>query len=152
MERKLEEEIKRKSNNRCIVCHNMEAKCHLLDNRKDEDEQNLILLCDMCARKYLGNPDLIKQLKQRRDYWYKQVEEAMLGYKSEGIEDLKTDALSRRNMALYHVVYEYEGIKEAINDIFLLLKSAKEKAPEYQRILYLDIDGHIDEMVNLMKK
>lgn len=149
MKEELENDIRVKSNNCCVICHNKQTECYLLDRNKEENTENLILLCDICANKYLGNPDLIKQLKQTRDFWYRQIEEANVCQKN--IEKLniqegeRKDYLNKKTIAIYHVVYANEFLEEATKDLYELLWSTQEKTPNYNRILYLDIDGHTNE-------
>ncbi len=48
-------------------------------------------------------------------------------------------------VSLYHVVAEDEGFETAAQDIFALTKQAQDEFPDWPRVLYLDIQGHIDE-------
>lgn len=143
--KEIEKIIKQKSNNRCIICHNKAEQIYALEE-KDLEEDNLILLCQFCAHKYLGNPDIIKQIKQMRDYWYEQVQRAIK--QTGGTEILsinEEENLDTQKIAIYHVVYENEGLEESAKTIYELLCSAKEQGQNKPRILYLDIDGHTDK-------
>jgi len=48
-------------------------------------------------------------------------------------------------VSLYHIVEEGDPFEAAAQDIFALLKTAQEEFPDWPRVLYLDIQGHIDE-------
>lgn len=147
-EDKIENIVKQKSNYRCAMCHKETERCYILENEKGLTEDNMIALCYFCAQKYLGNPDIIKQIKQKRDYWYEQIEKSRKsGMEADLLqeEEITSDKLNRHTIAIYHVVYEYEGLEESAKTIHELVYSAQEKQPDYARALYLDIDGHIDE-------
>ncbi len=138
----MEKIAKQKANHKCVICHAEVQNCYELD-------KEMIPLCCFCARKYLGNPDIAKQLKQIRDYWYEQVQKAI---QETGNTDIllgnieeEPNRLDRNTVAIYHVVYETEGLEESAKSIYELLYSSQEKQPDYKRILYLDIDGHTDE-------
>ena len=77
MEENIKKEVQKLSNGKCIICHKETKNCCILDKNKPVEKENLILLCSLCADKFIGNSDLIKQLKQRRNYWYRQVKEAI---------------------------------------------------------------------------
>jgi hypothetical protein len=47
-------------------------------------------------------------------------------------------------VSVYHVVGEGDNFERAAQDIFDLLKEAQVRFPEWPRVLYLDIAGHID--------
>ncbi len=49
-------------------------------------------------------------------------------------------------VALYHVVAPEDDFDAAAQDVFTLLKEAQERFPDWPRVLYLDIHGHLDEM------
>lgn len=48
-------------------------------------------------------------------------------------------------ISLYHVVSETDDFETAAYDIFGLLKRAQDEFPDWPRVLYLDIEGHLDE-------
>jgi hypothetical protein len=48
-------------------------------------------------------------------------------------------------VSLYHIVGEDDGFETAAQDIFALTKTAQDEFPDWPRVLYLDIQGHIDE-------
>jgi len=45
-------------------------------------------------------------------------------------------------VSLYYVVEPDETFEEAAQGIFLLLKEAQERFPDWPRVLYLDVHGH----------
>lgn len=47
-------------------------------------------------------------------------------------------------VSLYHVVGPNDGFETAAQDVFALLKEAQERFPDWPRVLYLDINGHVD--------
>lgn len=149
IEKQVEEKLRIKSNNRCIMCHNEDPSVWILNENKEKTEDNLILLCTRCAHKYIGNLDILHQLKQKRDYWYEQVEEMSKKSKEIGNsiskEEIEANRLDRNGIAIYHVIYENEGFEESAKTIYELLSNAQEKMKDYHRLLYLDIDGHMDE-------
>lgn len=145
----IEEKIKRKSNNKCIFCHRKMDQCYVLEEEKGITEDNMVPLCYLCAQEYLGNPDLIKQMKQMRNYWYEQVQRAVEQTGNTDIlltrEEQETHKLNSNTIAIYHVVYENERMAKSAKTIYELLYSAQQEQENYNRILYLDIDGHTDE-------
>jgi hypothetical protein len=48
-------------------------------------------------------------------------------------------------VSLYHVVEEGDDFETAAQDLFELLREAQDRFPDWPRVLYLDIDGHIDD-------
>ena len=47
-------------------------------------------------------------------------------------------------VSIYHVVGEDDDFETAAQDIFALLNEAQERFPDWPRVLYLDINGHLD--------
>ena len=45
-------------------------------------------------------------------------------------------------VSLYHVVEPEDTFDEAARDVFVLIKEAQDRFPEWPRVLYLDIRGH----------
>ncbi len=146
MQEKIEEEIKQLSNGKCVICHKSTSKCWILDENKPIEKENLIMLCTKCADHYIGNLELSKQLKQKREYWYKQVKEAVTKTGNTDILVLneEKDDDNSPKVAIYHVVYENEGFYESAQHLFELLKGAQHDMENTKRHLYLDIDGHTD--------
>lgn len=48
-------------------------------------------------------------------------------------------------VSLYHIVEEGDSFETAAQDIFALTKTAQDEFPDWPRVLYLDIQGHIDD-------
>ena len=46
-------------------------------------------------------------------------------------------------VSLYHIVEEGDEFETAANDIFDLLKESQSEFPDWPRVLYLDIEGHV---------
>ena len=49
-------------------------------------------------------------------------------------------------VSLYHIVAEDHTFDQAAQDIFALVKEAQERYPDWPRVVYLDILGHLDEL------
>lgn len=48
-------------------------------------------------------------------------------------------------VSIYHVVAAEDDFETAAHDIFALLKETQERFPDWPRVLYLDIQGHLDD-------
>ena len=48
-------------------------------------------------------------------------------------------------VSLYHIVEEEDDFETAAQDIFALAKTAQEEFPDWPRVLYLDIQDHLDD-------
>ncbi|HET6569572.1 MAG TPA: hypothetical protein VFG50_16525 [Rhodothermales bacterium] len=48
-------------------------------------------------------------------------------------------------VSVYHVVGEDDDFNAAAGDIFVLLKEAQDRFPDWPRVLYLEIEGHLDD-------
>ena len=48
-------------------------------------------------------------------------------------------------VSLYHIVGENDHFDKAAQDIFNLIRESQQKYPDWPRVLYLDILGHLDE-------
>jgi hypothetical protein len=46
-------------------------------------------------------------------------------------------------VSLYHIVEEGDDFETAAQDIFSLLKKAQAEFPDWPRVFYLDIEGHV---------
>lgn len=49
-------------------------------------------------------------------------------------------------VSVYHVVEEDEDFDQAAQGVFELLKEAQSRFPDWPRVLYLDVSGHLDEL------
>lgn len=64
---------KQQANFRCIVCHQPWVEVHHIlpqANGGADDIDNAAPLCGSCHTQYGGNPDLRKQMRERRDWWW----------------------------------------------------------------------------------
>lgn len=48
-------------------------------------------------------------------------------------------------VSIYHVVDESDNFDKAAQDIFSLIANAQKRYPDWPRVFYLDISGHLDE-------
>ncbi len=48
-------------------------------------------------------------------------------------------------VSIYHIVAPEDDFDTAAQDLFALLKEAQERFPDWPRVLYLDVHGHLDE-------
>ncbi len=48
-------------------------------------------------------------------------------------------------VSLYHIVQESDNFDKAAQEIFNLIGEAQKKFPDWPRVFYLDIQGHLDE-------
>lgn len=62
-------------------------------------------------------------------------------------------------VSLYHIIEEGADFETAAQDLFSLLKEAQNEFPDWPRVLYLDIEGHVrddgrleEEMVELQQE
>lgn len=163
---KLKELVKQKSFFRCVICHQPFVEVHHIVPKAEggeDTEDNAAPLCASCHDLYGANPTKRKQIKQMRDHWYKEIE---LRRKDDNkffgkIEVLSSEdmMLTKKGVALYHVVFSYENFNVSAQILFGLLKNAQEKYPDIPRYLYLDIEGHRnlkggfdDDMFELQKE
>ena len=49
------------------------------------------------------------------------------------------------SVSIYHVVGETDTFDKAAQDVFGLIAEAQKKFPDWPRVFYLDILGHLDE-------
>jgi cytochrome c553 len=72
-------EVKQKAHFRCCHCEEIEFfdVHHLIPEHENGPStiDNAIPLCGSCHKKYGENKQLRKQLRQKRDWWYKQCTE-----------------------------------------------------------------------------
>lgn len=48
------------------------------------------------------------------------------------------------SVSIYHIIQEADSFEKAAQDLFNLLKEAQDRFPNWPRVLYLDIQGHLD--------
>ena len=119
--------------------------------------ENAVALCAYCHDIIGGNANKRKQLKELRDYWYKEVEAnrksklIVQHYLHEKVKPIPyREPNNNKKIAIYHLVNKEENFIDAANDLFKLTRSAQIKEPNKERILYLDIEGHRKTMVDLI--
>ena len=49
-------------------------------------------------------------------------------------------------VSLYHVVEAEDDFDDAAQDLFALLQEAQDRFPDWPRVLYLDVQGHLDDL------
>lgn len=49
-------------------------------------------------------------------------------------------------VSLYHIIQDDHNFDKAAQDIFDLIAEAQKKFPDWPRVFYLDINGHLDNM------
>jgi hypothetical protein len=49
------------------------------------------------------------------------------------------------SVGIYHIIQQNDTFEQAAQDLFNLIKDAQNRFPEWPRVLYLDINGHLDE-------
>jgi hypothetical protein len=147
-----------KSAFRCCVCHKPFVEVHHLTPEADggpSDISNAAPLCSSCHDLYGANPDKRKTLRQMRDYWWELMEkrENQLTDLSEEIVPYQVDSdpnfeggLHDKKIAIYHLVFEDESFEVAAQTIAELIVKAQEAEPNQKRCLYLDIEGHRNEL------
>lgn len=47
-------------------------------------------------------------------------------------------------VSIYHIIQPDDDFETAAQDVFALLKETQERFPDWPRVLYLDIQGHLD--------
>ena len=149
---KIKKLAKIKSHFHCCVCHKEFVEVHHIipeSAKGNNDIENAAPLCASCHDLYGGNPEKRKQIREMRDHWWEIVKE-MENY---AIQNNNIDALifdeedskekmNGKGIAIYHAVYENETFEQSASIIFKLVKKAQTDFPNQKRFLYLDIDGH----------
>lgn len=49
-------------------------------------------------------------------------------------------------VSLYHIVGEEDAFEQAAHDLFTLVQEAQERFPDWPRLLFLEIRGHLDAL------
>ena len=49
-------------------------------------------------------------------------------------------------VSLYHIIEEDATFDTAAQDLFAIISEAQKKYPDWPRVLYLDIQGHLDQL------
>lgn len=142
---KIKKQARKLSDGKCVMCKKEIAlEIHHIIPKEENGEDtldNAAPLCANCHEIYGGNPTKRKLIRDLRDNWYERVKEA-----SSSIEQLvklhKNPEGKIERIAIYHAVYENESFEDAASMIFGLISNAQKNYPDYERVLYLDIDGH----------
>ena len=155
---KVKLKAKRKSNFRCCICNKVLVEIHHIIPEAEgglNTIDNAAPLCASCHDLFGGNPEKRKQIRQMRDYWWELMEQWRLNMLSASdldslviIEESpdNINQLRDKAIAIYHVVYAYEGFEKSAQILFDLVRKAQESSPNQKRILYLDIEGHRNEI------
>lgn len=149
---KLKEEVRDKSDVRCALCNEPFVEIHHIIPQAEggpDTFDNAVALCARCHDIYGGNPTKRKQLREKRDSWYKIVEAKKTSrviHKHHVYEKIKyvyrNKPKDEKAISIYHVVYENEDFNDAAHALIELTQSAQQKFPGKKRVLFLDIDGH----------
>ena len=160
---------RKKSHFRCCICHKEFVEVHHIvpqsEGGKDTLE-NAAPLCAGCHDLYGGNPEKRKRIREMRDRWWELIEE-MERYAVETanidelvfVEDTEyKEKLKAKPGAIYHIVRENEGFEKTAHMLYELIKWFQDNYPGKERVLILDIEGHIndeggfdDEMLELQR-
>ena len=49
-------------------------------------------------------------------------------------------------LSLYHIVKAEDDFEKAAQDLFALIQEAQQRYPDWPRVLYLDIEDHLDNL------
>lgn len=151
---KIKTEAKRRAAFRCCICHKSFVEVHHiipLAESGSDDLSNAAPLCARCHDLYGGNPEKRKAIRQMRDSWWSLMAERAnyLGSELSGLElaEIEPDehfenALRKEFVYIYHVVFEDENFEESAQIIHQLIFSSQKNKPNYNRKLFLDIQGH----------
>ncbi len=94
----IKSEAKTKAHYKCCVCNSFEfiEVHHIIpqEEKGPDTLENAAPLCTRCHKMYGGNKDLIKWIKDKRDFWYKFCKEKLF---NEDINELKklSDAMEK---------------------------------------------------------
>lgn len=146
---RVKREVRKKACCRCVVCNKPFVEIHHIIPQAEggsDDIDNAVPLCAYCHDILGDNPAKRKQLLEMRDIWYKTMERRYNGeidFKC----ILQNNVTNRKSgIALYHIVYQHEDFDISAKIIFDLLKNSQKNYPGSRRYLYLDIEGHKNEM------
>jgi hypothetical protein len=88
-------EAKRRANYRCVVCQGFWVEVHHIIPEAQggpDTIENAAPLCAGCHHQYGGNPELRKQLREMRDFWWERCRQAQYITVDAGLAQ-KVDAL-----------------------------------------------------------
>lgn len=162
---KVKEEAMRRAFFRCVICQNPFVEIHHIIPQEEggpDTIDNAAAVCSRCHDLYGGNPYKRKQIRLMRDHWYEKVEK-MTSVNIENFEPIEPDernvnAMCDKKTAIYHVVFAEESFSAAAKTIVELVSRSQKVMPNYNRSLYLDIEGHRNpaggfeaDMIELMR-
>ena len=139
---------------RCCICHEPFIEVHHIipeAEGNDNSIENAAPLCARCHDLFGGNPDKRKRIKQMRDNWYEVMDNLRSNLTTnENFEEYLSikekpenfNTLITKKIAIYHVVFKDEDFEKSARVLFELVKSAQKSFPNYERLLYLDIENH----------
>lgn len=155
---KVKLEAKKKSNFRCCICNKVFVEVHHIIPESEGGSNtidNAAPLCSSCHDLFGGNPEKRKQIRQMRDQWWELMNQRHLNLLAENDLDSLTiieenpdniNQLKDKGIAIYHFVFEYEDFEKSAQILFDLVRKAQENSPNQRRKLYLDIEGHRNEI------
>lgn len=154
-------EAKKRSSFRCCICHKIFVEIHHIIPKSQggsDDIDNAAPLCASCHDLFGGNPEKRKQIKEMRDHWWslmslrkeklsKLIDIDNLSFIDENPE--KTNQLHTQKINIYHNILAEENFEESAKTIFnLVKKSIKSDNINKKRVLFLDIEGHVNKNNN----
>jgi HNH endonuclease. len=141
--------VKQKSCFRCVICHQPFVEIHHILPECEgggDTEENAAPLCASCHDLYGGNPEKRKQIREMRNHWYELMERRYNGeiniFDPIKEQPSKIQINNHKGVAIYHYVYKHEDFIITANILFKLLQNAQRQFPDKPRHLYLDIEGH----------
>lgn len=150
-------EAKKRSAFRCCICQKMFVEVHHIVPQAQggsDDIENAAPLCSSCHDLFGGNPEKRKQIREMRDYWWS----LMLDRKAKLSQNLnlkdyclidenpeKINQLHTKHSIIYHNVFKEENFEKSAEILFQLLKYSIKESPNKKRILFLDIEGHLND-------
>lgn len=154
--KKIKLEAKRRSAFRCCICHRLFVEVHHIIPQVEggaDTLNNAATLCAECHDLFGGNPEKRAQIREMRDAWWCTMEERARNLThDDDISDctvIERDEtphgkLSSRTVAIYHRIFATETFEDAATVTWELLQHAQKLRPGAPRILFLDIDGHLN--------
>ncbi len=150
-------DAKKRSAFRCCICHKLFVEIHhIIPQAKggSDDIENAAPLCSSCHDLFGGNPEKRKQIREMRDYWWKlmSVRQEKLS-QSPDLKDYclidedpdRINQLHTKHSVIYHNIFKEEGFEKSAEILFDLLSHSIKDSPNKKRILFLDIEGHLNE-------
>lgn len=150
-------EAKKKSAFRCCICHKLFVEVHHIIPQAlagSDNLENAAPLCASCHDLFGGNPEKRKQIKEMRDYWWQIISARNKNLsKNPGLDDYSVieedpeniNQLHTKKMLIYHNILATENFADSANQIFKLLTHCIKTSPNKKRILFLDIEQHLNK-------